>query len=93
MKITSKKAFCHTRQANLLRYSWLCLSLFISIPDHVLYALDGGGVHRLDPPLRRQPLLLAVVVNYLSEIDVFREIERERQREREREKEIERDFF
>ena len=33
--------------------------------DHVLHPLDGGGVHGLDPPLRGQPLLLAVVVHHL----------------------------
>ncbi len=37
--------------------------------DHVLHPLDGGGVHRLDPPLRRQPLLFAVVVHHLKIFD------------------------
>jgi hypothetical protein len=36
--------------------------------DHVLHPLDGGRVHGLDPSLRGQPLLLAVVVHYLCEI-------------------------
>lgn len=34
--------------------------------DHVLDALHGGGVHRLDAPLRRQPLLCAVIVLHLD---------------------------
>ena len=32
---------------------------------HVLHSSDGGRVHGLDPPLWRQPLLLAIVINDL----------------------------
>lgn len=37
---------------------------FVQVPEsnHVLDAVYGGGVHRLDASVRRQPLLLAVVV-------------------------------
>ena len=40
----------------------------IEVPQsyHVLHALYGGGVHRFDPSLRCQPLLLAVVINHLD---------------------------
>ena len=34
--------------------------------DHVLDALHGGRVHRLDAPLRGQPYLVAVVVHNLE---------------------------
>ena len=40
----------------------------IEVPEsnHVLHALYGGGVHRLDPPLLSEPLLLSVVINHLD---------------------------
>ena len=34
--------------------------------DHVLHPLDGGRVHGLDPPLRSEPQLLAVIVDHLK---------------------------
>ena len=33
--------------------------------NHVLHSPDGGWVHGLDSPLRRQPLLLAIIINDL----------------------------
>ena len=40
----------------------------IEVPqsNHVLHTLYGGGVHRLDPPLLGQPLLLPIVINHLD---------------------------
>ena len=38
----------------------------VSEADHVLDSLNGGRMHRLDPALRCQPLLLSVVVNHLE---------------------------
>ena len=35
-------------------------------PNHVLHTLYGGRVHRLDPSLRCQPLLLSVIINHLN---------------------------
>ena len=34
--------------------------------DHVLHPLDRGWVHGLDPPLRGQPGLVAVIVHHLD---------------------------
>lgn len=34
--------------------------------NHILDALHGRAVHRLDAPLRRQPLLRAVIVLHLD---------------------------
>ena len=33
--------------------------------NHVLNARDGCWMHGLDPPLWRQPLLLAIIINHL----------------------------
>ena len=38
----------------------------VSKADHVLHSLDGGRVHGLDPPLRGEPGLLAVIVHHLD---------------------------
>ena len=38
----------------------------VSEADHVLDALHRGRVHRLDPPLGREPHLVSVVVDHLD---------------------------
>ena len=38
----------------------------VSKGNHVLHSPDGGRVHRFDPPLWRQPLLLTIVINHLD---------------------------
>ena len=38
--------------------------------NHVLHSPDGCWVHRLDPPLRSQPLLLSIIIDNLDSVSL-----------------------
>lgn len=42
----------------------------ITETDHVLHSPDGSRVHGLDPPLRRQPLLLSIIIDDLDSVSL-----------------------